>query len=554
MYHQRVLIAVLLAAALLFMVIDPSRPVQAGIDSPLSNVDAAQVVTDTQQTQPSPDDNLFVDVSAARLPQLPVSPAIRRQRYIQVRFEQLGYLQPAKTYTESIATVSRQVKLNLFNDVAVIALLDRVVLNESGGYSWIGHLEGIALSQVILTVRGDQMFGSINYPGGVFEIKQVDKQIHIIDEVNQSDLPEDRPAVADSNTPSDPEMLAGPQTDDGSVIDVLVVYTDDARAAAGGQAQIETLIDTAINDTNASYANSGINQQIRLVATAEVNYNETGNATTDKTNLRNGTANLQIARDLRDAYGADLVTMIVETNNQNLCGEAYNVMGTVSSDFAPDAYDVVVRNLCAVSNHSFAHELGHLMGARHDWFVDATNNSPYSFNHGYVLTPTLPNPWRTIMAYDNRCQAAGTTCTRIAFWSNPAIMSDSNPVGVPAGTSTSCTISNTLNPQCDADNHQALNNTAYTVANFRPGNLTNVHINPSCTLVGGVCVEDGTSAFPYDTIVEGVYRAAPNTTVWINAGNYPEMLVLVNKTPRGLVINRSVTLEVNGSGTVTVGQ
>ncbi len=556
MNHKRVLIVVLLAAVMLFVGISMSWPIPANADSPSSNVVASQVVTDTNQTQPPPDDNLFVDVPAVKLPQFPVSPAIRRGRYARVRFEQLGHLQFAMTYTESIATVSRRVKLNLFSDVTLIAILDRVVRNESGSYSWIGHLDGIALSQVILTVRGNQMFGSINYPGGVFEINQVDKEIHAIYEVNQSVLQEDRTDAVTSNTPPNPETPNGPMTDNGSVIDVLVVYTDDARAAAGGRTQIETLIDQAINDTNASYANSGINQRVRLVATAEVNYNETGNAATDKTNLRNGTANLQIARDLRDAYAADLVTMIIETNTQNLCGEAYNVMGTVSTNFAPDAYDVVVRNLCAVANHSFAHELGHLMGARHDWYADATNNSPYTYNHGYVVTPTLPNPWRTIMAYNDECgaQMPVVTCTRISYWSNPNIIYNGLGTGVPAGTSTACTAGNLNNPNCDANDAATLNNTANTVANFRPGNLTNVYINTTCTLVGGICTEDGTSTFPYDTVTEGVYRAAPNTTVWLNPGTYPETLVLVNQTPRRLVVNRSMILRVNGSGTVIIGQ
>lgn len=556
MNHSRVLMAVLMPAALLFALLDLARPVRAGVDTPLPNANASQVVTDTRQIQPLPLDDLLGSVSGAGLPQLPVSSAIRRGRYAQVRFEELGHLQSAKTYTEAIAPVSRRVRLNLFSDLTLIAVLDRVVINESGSYSWVGHLAGIAFSEVLLTVRGNLMYGSINYPGGVFEIDPVDNDTHAVYEVNQVALQEDRRSPADDQTAPRSGMPAGPLTDDGSVLDVLVVYTDDARVGAGGRTQMETLIDQAINDTNTSYANSGINQRVRLAGTAEVNYDETGNTTTDKTNLRNGTANLQIVHNLRDAYAADLVTMIVETNNQNLCGEAYNVMGTVSADFAPDAYNVVVRNFCAVSNHSFAHELGHLMGARHDWYADATNNSPYSYNHGYVVTPTLANPWRTIMAYNDECaaQMPVVTCTRIAWWSNPAVTFGGLATGVPAGTSTACTVGNLNNPNCDANDAAALNNTASTVANFRPGNLADVYVNTVCTLVGNVCVESGTSLFPFDTFTEGAYRAAPNTTVWLNPGAYPETAVLVNQTPRRLVINRPMTLQVNGIGTAVIGQ
>ena len=61
-------------------------------------------------------------------------------------------------------------------------------------------------------------------------------------------------------------------------------------------------------------------------------------------------------------------------------------MGTVITTFENNAFNVTKRS-CAVDNLSFPHELGRLMGARHDWYVDATNNSPYTFNHGYVVTP-----------------------------------------------------------------------------------------------------------------------------------------------------------------------
>jgi hypothetical protein len=40
-------------------------------------------------------------------------------------------------------------------------------------------------------------------------------------------------------------------------------------------------------------------------------------------------------------------------------------------------------------------------------------------------------------------------------------------MGVPAGTNSSCQTSDLNHPACDADNRQVLNNTAYTVANFR---------------------------------------------------------------------------------------
>jgi len=123
------------------------------------------------------------------------------------------------------------------------------------------------------------------------------------------------------------------------------------------------------------------------------------------------------------------------------------LMSTVSSSFSRSGFSAVSRR-CAIGNYSFGHELGHNMGARHDVYVDSAT-TPYAYAHGYTY-PAAASPWRTVMAYDDACKAVGTSCTRIPYWSNPSLSRG----GAAMGDST-------------ADNHQTLNNTAYTVANFR---------------------------------------------------------------------------------------
>jgi hypothetical protein len=58
--------------------------------------------------------------------------------------------------------------------------------------------------------------------------------------------------------------------------------------------------------------------------------------------------------------------------------------------------------------------MGHNMGLRHDWYVDAST-TPCSHQHGYVNETALAqgtsssssSRWRTIMAYNDRCAVAG---------------------------------------------------------------------------------------------------------------------------------------------------
>ena len=75
------------------------------------------------------------------------------------------------------------------------------------------------------------------------------------------------------------------------------------------------------------------------------------------------------------------------------------------------------------------------------------------------------------MAYGDQCGALGFNCARLLYWANPTRIAPAPypamPMGVPAGTSTACTAGNRFNPPCDADDARTLDNTAFTVANFR---------------------------------------------------------------------------------------
>jgi hypothetical protein len=143
----------------------------------------------------------------------------------------------------------------------------------------------------------------------------------------------------------------------------------------------------------------------------------------------------------------------------NYCGIAY-LMSTVSQAFESSAFSVVARD-CATGYFSFGHEFGHNMSAHHDWYVSSSTN-PYPYIHGYVY---FPDRWRTIMAYNTECSDKGSNCTRIQYWSNPDVSYNSVPMGVPAGQ---------LQP---SDNRMTLNNTAYTVANFRTAPTPDIKAN-----------------------------------------------------------------------------
>ena len=141
---------------------------------------------------------------------------------------------------------------------------------------------------------------------------------------------------------------------------------------------------------------------------------------------------------LRNTHGADLVSLFVE--NGSFCG-----LAAVNAS-ATNAFSVVSRS-CATGNLSFAHELGHNFGALHDLYV-SPQTSPDPHGHGYA---DIAGEWRTVMAYNNACVAAGTSCMRVAQFSNP----DVSYAGAPTGT------------LATHDNARVHDERALTVANFR---------------------------------------------------------------------------------------
>jgi hypothetical protein len=328
---------------------------------------------------------------------------------------------------------------------------------------WYGHVDGQLASTATFVVRKDIVIGNIRAGRRSYEIRSLGKGVHRLSEVDPRRYSEEgEPGVPQVEPQPDEDACA---TDPPTDIDVLAVYTQDARAGAGGPDAMEAMILLAVEETNQAYINSAISQRIHLVHMAEVAYTESGVSETDR-NILQGTSDgtLDNVHALRNTYGADLVIMI--TQSLERCGRAY-IMETVSPAFEAFAFAVVRLN-CATGSFSFGHELGHIMSARHDWPGDPTNNTPYTFNHGhYVAVPADNNvdPWGTIMTGNAPCGGLG--CTRIQHWSNPYI--DYPPGGNltdPTGTATG---------DHQTDNHQTLGNTALTVANFRcasPGSST----------------------------------------------------------------------------------
>ena len=341
------------------------------------------------------------------------------------------------------------VDMNFFPDTSLhVVWKDVGQTDDLKGFVWSGIVEGAPTSSAVFVVTGNLITANVARGDGLtYQVRTSDDGAIWVRELDQSQFRDELPPVVEpapfvSQAPPDAAATAA---DDGSVIDVMVVYTPVARQMAGGTDAMQRLIQLGIAETNQGYSNSGVIQRVRLVYSGEVNYTESGAFNTDLSRLRNPSDGYmdEVPR-LRDSYGADVVSLWVESGDA--CGLGY-LMGDPTRPNPDAAYSVVERS-CATGYYSFGHEMGHNMGAMHAR-DDGTGPGAYPYSYGYKVT-TGPNKFRTVMAYDTNC-----SCTRVNYWSNANIAVSGVPAGIDPNASGAAT------------NYLTLNNTRTIVANYR---------------------------------------------------------------------------------------
>ena len=426
------------------------------------------------------------DASVGQAPGGAADPSVLRSRQVAIDFSVL----PDATRTEGQAAAPHM-RLDLFPDV-VIDVVVETSERHSNGVTLSGRVEGSPMSQVTLAYGGGLLAASIVTSQGTYAIRPLPMDerapgaavadgLHVVSQVNpDARRPEAPPIEVEIPDRDLIEAEGAVPTDTADVIDLLVLYTRNAFNDAGGAAGIANLINLGVSETNTANGSSGVSHRFRVVHAAEVDYAESNSFSTNLSVVRAGIGSFSGVPDLRNAYGGDLVMLFVRPAQPDFCGIAF-LMTNVSTAFAPSGYSVVDTR--CVAGFTVAHEIGHNMGLRHDWYMDA-GVSPFSDAHGYV-NPSPGQRWRTIMSYPDHCSSQGFSCSRLLRWSNPEHRYEidcgrgfncaqlrywyfpGTPLGVFAGTNTSCRPGNAQNPKCDADERRVLNATAFSVANFR---------------------------------------------------------------------------------------
>jgi Metallo-peptidase family M12B Reprolysin-like len=367
-----------------------------------------------------------------------------------------------------------------FNDEQRITAVRKSIEKKGEGWTWRGEVEGTGEPVMLMWWKGGKFTGLFSYRGRIYTLRNMGGDIHAIVETDPDKLPPDhgpvasqegraadlkddplvargegaamRPAVAQDGRATFSEalismvkglsptqivplpaakrrqMLANKVT-----IDVMILHTP---KVAKKYVDIDTdLIALSIEQANDSFASSGIgNVALRLVHHQEIKYDEGKSQHFEHLySMVDGNGPFAGVNKLRDRKGADVVVLIVD--DASGCGLSTRVAAEAAEAFA------VVHHTCAALTYSIAHEIGHIIGARHDKALDP-NTLPFPYGHGYVNG----NKWRDIMSYRQSCSG----CPRIPYWSNPTIKIRGEVAGA-----------------VDADNARVILEQAERVAKFR---------------------------------------------------------------------------------------
>ena len=359
---------------------------------------------------------------------------------------------------------------------------------------WRGTVDGTGAPVTIMWWPGGKMTGTLQHEGRIYSFRHMGGDMHAVVEMAEDRMPQEHAPMPERIRANDPNLRDDPLVNEGDgsqmrpkkdgkrseqkgrkqaklqqakatadqkvaalgdggavgkkagaaksmpsqkdvVIDVIVAYTK--KAAANYSDVKRELVELAMEEANESFRQSGVGHvKLRLVHTYQTDYaEEPGSSHFDHVwaFADKGDGKMEEIHALREKHKADVGILIVD--DPKGCGLATRVYADADEAFA------VVHHECAATSYTLAHEVGHLIGARHDLNLDK-NLTPFPYGHGFVNG----TKWRDIMSYKESCNG----CPRLPIWSSPLIKVRGDVAGAP-----------------DLDNARVIREQAGRVAAFR---------------------------------------------------------------------------------------
>lgn len=127
--------------------------------------------------------SLFADAANLGAAAATTEPTVVRSRLVEVN---LGALGTPNGPPGAAAAPGGEIVLNLFPDVVLTGVLDRIEMVSPPGYVWVGHVKDIDMSSVTLSVQDDVVIGNVRLPEQVYAVRFVGNGVHVVQEIDTS--------------------------------------------------------------------------------------------------------------------------------------------------------------------------------------------------------------------------------------------------------------------------------------------------------------------------------------------------------------------------------
>jgi hypothetical protein len=307
----------------------------------------------------------------------------------------------------------------------IITEVSHVEYQSETEYEWIGKTDEDRGTVIIISKAG-RICAHISTPEGVFEIFPAPGGLYCLQEIDMA-------AAGDVGCVTTTDARSGGRTNAGAAEThyeddvksqsnakmqpcqplvfprVLVLYTPNALALAGSIQAITDQANLSIAQFNSCIYNSGITSNAVLVLAGIQSLNFSENPSSMEGDNEKLIANVT-AQNFRNQYQADVVILL--TDGWYSEGNARGISGTETLDINR-SYSIV-ELWHSTAKKTFAHEVGHLYGCRHD---DTSGNPAYA--QGYNIKTLGITVDRTVMV--GKSISGNQASNRLLNFSNPGI-------------------------------------------------------------------------------------------------------------------------------------